>query len=232
METINELVLAAKFAEQAERYDVMRIKSVVENGLELTTEERNLFCGAYKNVVRARKYSLRIISSLEEKKEETEDSKGFAEMYRAKIEKELKDICEEVLSLIDRHLIPKASNAESKVFYHKMKGDYFRYLAEIAVGDDRKTVVENSHQAYIEATEISKKEMKPVHVVALGLALNYSKFLYEILNAPEEACNLAQTAFDDANAELDTIDEETYKDFALDIMQQMRDNINLWSQDL
>merc|ERR1711997_1368740 len=103
--------------------------------------------------------------------EGTEDSKGFAATYGAKIEKELKDICEDVLSLIDSDLIPKASNAESKVFYHKMKGDSYRYLAEIAVGDDRKTLIENSHQAYIEATEISKKEMKPVDVVALGLAL-------------------------------------------------------------
>ena len=34
--------------------------------------------------------------------------------------------------LLDDHLINKASNAESKVFYLKMKGDYFRYLAEVA----------------------------------------------------------------------------------------------------
>ena len=40
-------------------------------------------------------------------------------------------------ALLDKYLIPKASNAESKVFYLKMKGDYFRYLAEVAVGDSR-----------------------------------------------------------------------------------------------
>lgn len=37
-----------------------------------------------------------------------------------------------VKDLLDSHLIPKASNAESKVFYLKMKGDYYRYLAEVA----------------------------------------------------------------------------------------------------
>jgi 14-3-3 protein beta/theta/zeta len=40
-------------------------------------------------------------------------------------------------NLLDKYLIPKASNPESKVFYLKMKGDYFRYLAEVATGDTR-----------------------------------------------------------------------------------------------
>lgn len=39
--------------------------------------------------------------------------------------------------LLDKYLIPKASNAESKVFYLKMKGDYYRYLAEVAQGENR-----------------------------------------------------------------------------------------------
>lgn len=34
--------------------------------------------------------------------------------------------------LLDKYLVAKASNAESKVFYLKMKGDYYRYLAEVA----------------------------------------------------------------------------------------------------
>ena len=58
-----------------------------------------------------------------------------AKEYREKVEKELRDICNDVLSLLDKFLIAKASNAESKVFYLKMKGDYYRYLSEVALGD-------------------------------------------------------------------------------------------------
>lgn len=42
-------------------------------------------------------------------------------------------------SLLDKFLIPNASQAESKVFYLKMKGDYFRYLSEVASGDSKKS---------------------------------------------------------------------------------------------
>jgi len=41
-------------------------------------------------------------------------------------------MCVYVQGLLDTHLISKASNPESKVFYLKMKGDYNRYLAEVA----------------------------------------------------------------------------------------------------
>ena len=94
--------------------------------------------------------------------------------------------------LLDKHLIPKASNAESKVFYLKMKGDYYRYLAEVAVGDSRTAVLDDSQKAYQEAFEIAKSKMQPTHPIRLGLALNFSVFYYEILNSPEKACQLAK----------------------------------------
>jgi len=71
---------------------------------------------------------------------------------------------------------------------------------------------------------------KPTHPIRLGLALNYSVFYYEILNDPDQACNLAKHAFDDAIAELDTLSEESYKDSTL-IMQLLRDNLTLWTSD-
>ena len=40
------------------------------------------------------------------------------------------DICDRILKLLRDHLEETSSSGESKVFYKKMKGDYYRYLAE------------------------------------------------------------------------------------------------------
>merc|ERR1712088_1117293 len=185
----DELVQRAKLAEQAERYDDMAasMKSVTESGTELTNEERNLLSVAYKNVVGARRSSWRVISSIEQKTEGSEKKQQLAKEYREKVENELRDICNDVLGLLDKFLIAKASNAESKVFYLKMKGDYYRYLAEVANGDAQK--------AYQDAFDIAKSSMQPTHPIRLGLALNFSVFYYEIMSSPDKACQLAKQAF-------------------------------------
>ena len=50
------------------------------------------------------------------------------------------------------------------------------------------------------------------------------------MNSPDRACQLAKQAFDDAIAELDTLNEESYKDSTL-IMQLLRDNLTLWTDE-
>jgi 14-3-3 protein beta/theta/zeta len=97
-----ELVQRAKLAEQAERYDDMAasMKKVTELGEELSNEERNLLSVAYKNVVGARRSSWRVISSIEQKTEGNERKQAMAKEYREKVDKELRDICGDVLVTI------------------------------------------------------------------------------------------------------------------------------------
>jgi len=234
-DTREEQVYMAKLAEQAERYDEMveAMKGVAKNNVELTVEERNLLSVAYKNVIGARRASWRIISSIEQK-EENKGNEGHVKKireYRNKVEKELSEICNDILNVLDQHLIPSSTTGESKVFYYKMKGDYHRYLAEFATGAERKQAAENSLIAYKSASDVAITELPPTHPIRLGLALNFSVFYYEILNSPDRACHLAKQAFDDAIAELDTLSEDSYKDSTL-IMQLLRDNLTLWTSDM
>ncbi|KAJ1895341.1 radiation sensitive protein rad24, partial [Kickxella alabastrina] len=97
-----DFVYKAKLAEQAERYDEMveNMKSVAAEDQELTVEERNLLSVAYKNVIGARRASWRIISSIEQK-ETAKDNKHHVEIVssqRQVVEKELSDICGDILN--------------------------------------------------------------------------------------------------------------------------------------
>jgi len=235
-------VYRAKLAEQAERYeDMVEFMKVVANlGRELSVEERNLLSVAYKNVIGARRASWRVLSSIEQKERERAgeseiDKISLVMTYKNKVEKELDTICDEILRIIKESLLKHANTPESKVFYHKMSGDYWRYLAEFKTGKERTEAANEAKDAYAQAQTVAmgseeEEGLPPTHPIRLGLALNYSVFFYEILNKPEKACELAKTAFDDAIAELDQLQEDSYKDATL-IMQLLRDNLTLWTSD-
>jgi len=110
-------VQRAKLAEQAERYDDMAasMKSVTERGEELSNEERNLLSVAYKNVVGARRSSWRVISSIEQKTEGSDHKQSMAKEYREKIEKELEDICQDVLVMLACVVVVSLVNTMSAV---------------------------------------------------------------------------------------------------------------------
>jgi 14-3-3 protein epsilon len=101
---------------------VENMKIVASEDRDLTVEERNLLSVAYKNVIGARRASWRIVTSIEQKEESKGNSSqvGLIKEYRQKIENELAKICEDILEVLDQHLIPSATSGESKVFYHKM----------------------------------------------------------------------------------------------------------------
>merc|ERR1712048_961552 len=227
-------VYFAKLAEQAERYDEMAdyMEAVGKQPDELSVEERNLLSVAYKNAVGSRRAAWRIITSVEQKEKSkgNESNAGYAKEYCAKVETELQKICDTILGLLDANLIPKAGNGESKVFYQKMKADYYRYIAEFTDGDKKTKAAESARQAYQDAQNVAEKDLAVTHPIRLGLALNFSVFQYEVLQNPDEACKMARTAFEDAIAELDNVAEDSYKD-STSIMQLLRDNLTLWTSD-
>jgi len=231
--TTEDNVYMAKLAEQAERYDEMveYMKLVAQSATsDLSLEERNLLSVAYKNVVGARRASLRIIYSIESKEAAKDTPRlPLISAYQKKVEEELNTICSDILSLLDTSLIKDTLPAEPHVFYLKMKADYYRYLAEFASNEVKSEHAHKAQGSYTDATE-KAQSLAPTHPIRLGLALNFSVFQYEVQGEQEDACKLAKQAFDDAIAELDTLDEESYKDSTL-IMQLLRDNLTLWTSD-
>jgi 14-3-3 protein epsilon len=231
-----DCVFQARLAEQADRFEDMRdkVKKIALMDVCLTVEERNLLSIAYKNIVGSRRTAWRVLSGLEMKEKEKDrgDTVRVCQEFKKKIEEELIDICNDMMAMLDDHLIENSKNdVDSQVFYKKMKGDYYRYLAEFQAMEERQKTAELALKAYEEASHDAQGKLPKTHPIRLGLALNFSVFHYEILNSPEHACRLAKAAFDEAIAELDQLSEESYKDSTL-IMQLIRDNLSLWTNDL
>lgn len=231
----------ARLAEHAERYDEMAayMRAVVAEAPDLTLEERNLLSVAYKNVIGTRRASWRLVMTLlNDLRDKAEGDEAatvahnitIVEPLKRKVEGELFSICKEVLTLLSTQLIPNAKDVEVKVFYHKMAGDYYRYIAEFTENEQKKSNASSAYDAYREATDIARDSLSPTHPLRLGLALNFSVFYYEVLNSANRACLLAKQAFDDAIPELDTLPDELYHDSKL-IMKLLRDNLTFWQNE-
>ena len=178
-EDYEKLISLARITEQAERHEetIKYMEKIIEQKKEdLTIEERNILSSAYKSCVSSRRNAWRSIYGVEVK-ERTNNSKflKLVEDLKATIEKELFDLCDRVLKLIDDYLLKRASSDESKVFYLKMKGDYYRYLAEFSTGEINNEVANNSMNSYKQADELATK-LPCTNPIKLGLALNFSVF--------------------------------------------------------
>jgi len=106
-----DLLYMAKISEQTERFEDMLdyVKKLVNLGQELNVDERNLLSVAFKNSVGSRRTAWRALSSIEQK-EETKGGKNLPLLkeYKKKIEGELTTICNDILAILDKQLIPKA----------------------------------------------------------------------------------------------------------------------------
>ncbi|CAL9241098.1 unnamed protein product [Arabidopsis halleri] len=227
-----KLIYLAKLACLAGRYDDMMksMRKVCEHDIELSEEERDLLTSGYKNVMETKRASLRVISSIEK----LEDSKGndqnvkLIKGQQEMVKYEFFDVCNDILSVIDSHLIPSTTNVESTVFFNRMKGDYFRYMAEFGSDAERKENADNSLEAYKVAMEMAENSLAPTNIVRLGLALNFSIFNYEILKSIESACKLVKKAYDEAIAELDGLDKKTCEE-SIYIIEMLKYNLSAWT---
>ncbi len=233
-ESYEKLLYLARITEQAERHDetIKYMEEIVKIKKEdLNIEERNLLSTAYKNCVSSRRSAWRSIYGIEIK-EKNNNSKhlGLVTDLKTTLEKELTDLCDRMLKLIDNYLLKKTTPIESKVFYLKMKGDYYRYLAEFTSGDKHSQVANSSLNAYKEANDLAG-ELACTNPIKLGLALNFSVFYYEVMNDPATACQIANQAFQEGIQQLEKIEDDQYKD-STTILQLLKENIDMWSVDL
>lgn len=111
-----------------------------------------------------------------------------------------------------------------------MVGDYYRYVAESASGSQLEEVKSGALEYYNKATDLSCKDLNACNPIRLGLALNFSVFYFEVMNDHKKACELGETALQNALEKIDDCDEETFRD-AKSIIELLKENLSLWKEE-
>lgn len=237
-EKYEKQVYIAMLAEQCNRFEDMMnfLDEMVRNKSDpLSPDERNLLSIAYKNTITLRRTAIRTLSAYESKERKKEESAYLAYIieYKKRIEDELEKLCDKIIKTIDQYLLPKSSDAESSVFYHKMKADYFRYVAENIEESRKSSFSESSLNSYNEAMKTAET-LDVINPIRLGLALNFSVFYYEVIGDRERACKIALDTLNNANGELTRCEiegtEDDNKD-AIQIAALLQENLSMWTSE-
>jgi hypothetical protein len=145
---------------------------------------------------------------------------------RIKVLGELRDLCDDTLKLISDVLLPHSEGHEAQVFFEKMKGDLYRYLAEHASEEETEKFNEEANKAYSKGLEIGVNLLFS-DPVRLGTILNYAVFKYEHLNLVTEAIEMTRNAILKVNDDLEQISDQS-KAETLSILNVMNSNLKNW----
>ena len=72
------------------------------------------------------------------------DQASFARVYCTKVQAELDFICGQLIKLLNNNLLENAFSDEKKVFYHKIKADYYQHLAKFKADEAKKAAAESA----------------------------------------------------------------------------------------
>uniref|UniRef100_A0A915Q7F6 14-3-3 domain-containing protein n=1 Tax=Setaria digitata TaxID=48799 RepID=A0A915Q7F6_9BILA len=221
----NDLILRIRIACELSLFDDARENMrwlIVTYGAELTVEERNLFAVFYKSLIcKFRKeYNLYIDLQREIPRKEILKHRILRDnMYRARYE--VVTICEDVIEMINENILV-TKNIESKIYFIKLRGDYFRYWASVAKEDQVADLRSKAEDSYKEAFKLADRKLKKHHPLRLGLMLNMSVHYYAV---PRERLKAIQLSMQAVTEGKEHIAEDPDIRAAVNLL---RDNLDAW----
>lgn len=220
--------------EQAE--NIASMKQVIELNPLLSPPERAVLSYVYKNPVSSRRTAIRQVTAVLLGMDKSFLTIPISDPslpprvrrmreFLDRLYTELRDICLDLVNLIDEYLLPVASEPGQRLFYEKMKGDYFRYICENRDDPNFDTYRERARLSYQTALEIAQADLAPTGADYLGLVLNYTVFLSETLQCQSDAIELSKRVFEETVDMADTIDPDAEM-----ILRLLRENQTRWTE--
>ncbi|KAJ7913065.1 14-3-3 domain-containing protein [Mycena leptocephala] len=227
---LDQAILASSCGRYRDTGTLEILRPVACSDQELTLDERTLFASACGNLVKRLRYSCKATSLVESHPGLPGDRTVITTAYRQRVQGELFANCTDVIQILQDHLMKSTQSRESLVFFRKMIGDFYRYLAEFSIEVERRDYTDQALESYMMASHLAANhpEMPLTHPTRLVLVISFSVFYHDILQNHDAALEHSCQAFNDGVKHLDWLTEETCTESIL-LLQILKDNSTIWS---
>ena len=215
----------AELCQEIDRFAdmILAVRPIIDSSTTaLLPAHRNLIHEAYKGHVLA---LLKQYHRIEKQEGRTWREKYLLVDYLAHIREEVRKTSREILDFIDYKFLVFENSVEGVIFYQKIQGDYYRYMAE--AGDSDSSML--SSQSYLKAMD-RVSQLPSFHPTRLSLVLNYSVFHHDIKKDLREAIIIAKAGFDMAIKEVHVVEPRLYKE-VMEYLDLIRDNVKIWKEE-
>ncbi|KAK6112862.1 14-3-3 family protein [Brugia pahangi] len=223
------LMLRIRIANELSMFDDARqnFQILIRNyGKELTKEERNFFAVFYKSLLDKFRKEYNMYMDLQREIPRREILKHRIlrdNMYRARYE--VVTICKEVIDMID-HGILDTKNIELKIYFIKLRADYFRYWSGVVSEEQFFGIRKRAEDSYQLALELADKKLKKYHPIRLALMLNMSIHYYAVPCERIKALQLSMQAVTEGKDHIKSDPD------IREVVDLLRDNLDAWMADL
>ena len=201
---------------------------VLTSDTPLTKDMQRVLIGSYSNLIVPLRSSWRQLCQIE-----TEEKVAKKMINEIKVIKEnlIVQNCDKFIKMINENILTRKLSDEEQALFLKVKADHYRYLAEITQGHQLYINKQNAFYFYKEAY-MKAENFDDLNSTKLNIALNYSVFLYEILNKRINSFFYAKEALYKAlralkNCEEEELTNEEMRD-TLMIIEVLNNNVEDW----
>ncbi|KAH0793405.1 14-3-3 protein [Histomonas meleagridis] len=207
------------------------IKELINLNPVLDIKTRGYFQVVYKQIIDNLRSSLGIINSYYEIEQEMNHTEMASFLLKKKEEMcdRLIPLCKEAIGLIDNILLPNAQDPQMSVYFLKLKGDFYRYVAEYSDETESVSAANMGEEAYSEAFNVSDSNLPFFDLVRLTLVLNAAVFKYEIRKNYEAATEMLENEVNNSEQILQNLNEIEQKE-AMATLGLMKQNLSIWSE--
>ena len=206
------------------------LHELIECYPDFDKRRRILFQGIYKQVIDSLRAVLYLCTTHHEY-EVKEGNEGHILMLEQKKEENcarLLALCKDGIGMIDQYLLPNTVDVESTAFFEKMKGDFYRYVAEFSDESESINAESSAEEAYTRALSVADQNLPRCCPTRMGLILNMAVFKFEIKKDTSGASEMLETAVEECNKEDNGMSEEDMEEVR-EIEEIMRQNLDSWS---